>query len=83
MVGRPLWIDVETEQVIQPLHFLAQDPFPRLDAAVGFRQGFQSHDRFRGHLGAFVFAQGEAVVAFEGDANFVKAGHGLNLQAEP
>ena len=82
MVGRPLWIDLKTEQVIQPLHLLLQNLLAGLDAAVGFSKGFQAHYRLSGHLGAFVFAQGEAVVAFEGNADFVGAGHRNRLRQQ-
>nr|WP_316628212.1 hypothetical protein [uncultured Brevundimonas sp.] len=53
---RPLWINLKTEKVIQPLHLLLQDLLAGLDAAVGFAKGFQANYRLSGHLGAFVFA---------------------------
>jgi hypothetical protein len=71
MVRRPLWIDLETEQIVQVPHLLFQDCLAGLDAPVGCLQCLQPHDRLGRHFGAFVFAQGEAVVALKGGANFV------------
>ncbi|URI14858.1 hypothetical protein [Brevundimonas albigilva] len=79
MVGRPLRIDLETKQVVQALHLLAQDLLAGLDTPISFSMGFQADSSLGRLLGSLVLTQGEAVVAFECDADFVAAGHGRKL----
>jgi len=83
VVRCPFRVDLEADQIVDPLHLFLQDALPRLDRRIGFCQRFQADDRLDSQFGAFVLRHCDAVVAFELDADFIRAGHTHSLRREP
>jgi len=81
VMGRPFSINLEAKQVADVLHLLLQNSLAGLDRSVGLLQRLEADDRLSGHLGAFILAQGDAVVALQGETDFVAAGHCCLLAA--
>jgi len=83
VVRCPFRVDLGADQIIQLLHLLFQDALSSLDRLVSFRQRLHANDRLDSQFGTLIVRHGDAVVAFEFDADFVGAGHAPSWTLRP